>query len=112
MQIPEEESYRPPFLDIRQLRIPFSSAGPEPHIPEAFKAALNVVAAEEQLLEGQRLPVWEEPLQRPCVRTSSSGEPDPCYSAGGSTPAYPSPGSARASVTFAGRQWSDERESQ
>jgi hypothetical protein len=78
VQIPEEEPYRPPFLDIRQLRIPFSSAGPEPHIPEIFKAALNGVAAEEQLLEGQRLPVWGEPLQRPCVRTSSSGEPDPC----------------------------------
>ena len=78
VQIPKEEPYRPPSLAIRQLRIPFSSAGPEPHIPEIFKAALNGVAAEEQLLEGQRLPVWEEPLQMPCVRTASSGEPDPC----------------------------------
>jgi hypothetical protein len=78
VQIPEEESYRPPFLDIRQLRIPFSSTGSEPHIPEIFKAALNGVEAEEQLLEGQGLPVWKEPLQMPCVRTSSSGEPDPC----------------------------------
>ena len=39
-----------PWLERR--RISNSSADPKPHIPESLKAALNVLLAEEQALDG------------------------------------------------------------